>query len=405
MNQNCRHCNCTLNHNFLDLGFSPPSNAYLSKESLSKPELTYPLRLFVCEHCWLVQTEDFINADSLFDKDYAYFSSTSKTWLEHAANFAEEIINFQKLDKNSFVIEVGSNDGYFLRNFQSRGIPCLGIEPTSKVASAAKAQGIDVLETFFGAKSASSLRKADLIYGANVYAHVPEINDFTNGIATALRNDGIAVLEFPHLMRLVEFVQFDTVYHEHFSYLSLLAVNSIMAKSGLRIFKVEELNTHGGSLRIFACKQNANITSDPSVQSIIQLERHRGMDTKAFYSTFQYHAERTKNESLKFLIDAKTNRQSVVGFGAAAKGNTFLNFAGIKPDLIQFVCDSAESKIGKFLPGSHIPILSPDVLFVDPPDHLIIFPWNIAAEIKKQLTSLVSHGTRFWKFIPFIEEI
>ncbi|MYB40483.1 class I SAM-dependent methyltransferase [Candidatus Saccharibacteria bacterium] len=405
MNQNCRHCNCTLNHNFLDLGFSPPSNAYLTKESLSKPELTYPLRLFVCEHCWLVQTEDFINADSLFDKDYAYFSSTSKTWLEHAANFAEEIINFQKLDENSFVIEVGSNDGYFLRNFQNRGIPCLGIEPTSKVASVAKAQGIDVLETFFGTKCASSLGKADLIYGANVYAHVPDINDFTDGIASVLKHDGIAVLEFPHLMRLVEFVQFDTVYHEHFSYLSLLTVNSIMDKSGLRIFKVEELNTHGGSLRIFACKQNANITSDPSVRSIIQLERHRGMDTKAFYSNFQHQAERTKNEGLKFLIEAKTNSQSVMGYGAAAKGNTFLNFAGIKPDLIQFVCDSAESKIGKFLPGSHIPILSPDVLFKEPPDHLIIFPWNIASEIKKQLASLVSHGTRFWKFIPSIEEI
>ena len=373
MKQNCRHCNCTLNHNFLDLGFSPPSNAYLTRESLSKPELTYPLRLFVCEHCWLVQTEDFINADSLFDKDYAYFSSTSKTWLEHAANFAEEVIDFQKLDENSFVIEVGSNDGYFLRNFQSRGIPCLGIEPTSNVARVAKAQGIDVLETFFGAKCASSLRKADLIYGANVYAHVPDINDFTTGIASVLKPDGIAVLEFPHLMRLVEFVQFDTVYHEHFSYLSLLSVNKIIAKAGLRIFKVEELNTHGGSLRIFICKQNAKFTSDSSVQTIIELEKFKGMDTIAYYSTFQSRTEITKNACLKFLIEAKTLGQSVVGYGAAAKGNTLLNFAGIKSDLIQYVCDSAESKIGKFLPGSHIPILSPDALFDNPPDHLVIF--------------------------------
>lgn len=405
MKQNCRHCNCTLNHNFLDLDFSPPSNAYLTRESLSKPELTYPLRLFVCEHCWLVQTEDFINADSLFDKDYAYFSSTSKTWLEHAANFAEEIINFQKLDENSFVIEVGSNDGYFLRNFQSRGIPCLGIEPTSKVASAAKEQGIDVLETFFGTKCASNLRKADLIYGANVYAHVPEINDFTNGIATALRNDGIAVLEFPHLMRLVEYVQFDTVYHEHFSYLSLLTVNKIMTKAGLRIFKVEELNTHGGSLRIFICKQNAKFTSDSSVQTIIELEKFKGMDTIAYYSTFQSRTEIAKNAGLKFLIEAKTSGQSVVGYGAAAKGNTFLNFAGIKSDLIKYVCDSAESKIGKFLPGSHIPILSPDVLFDAPPDHLVVLPWNIAAEVKQQLNYLVNRGTQFWKFIPCIEHI
>lgn len=405
MKQNCRHCNCTLNHNFLDLGFSPPSNAYLTRESLSKPELTYPLRLFVCEHCWLVQTEDFINADSLFDKDYAYFSSTSKTWLEHAANFAEEVIDFQKLDENSFVIEVGSNDGYFLRNFQSRGIPCLGIEPTSNVARVAKAQGIDVLETFFGAKCASSLRKADLIYGANVYAHVPDINDFTTGIASVLKPDGIAVLEFPHLMRLVEFVQFDTVYHEHFSYLSLLSVNKIIAKAGLRIFKVEELNTHGGSLRIFICKQNAKFTSDSSVQTIIELEKFKGMDTIAYYSTFQSRTEITKNACLKFLIEAKTLGQSVVGYGAAAKGNTLLNFAGIKSDLIQYVCDSAESKIGKFLPGSHIPILSPDALFDNPPDHLVILPWNIATEVKQQLNYLVKRGTQFWKFIPCIENI
>ncbi len=387
------------------MGFAPPSNSYLLPDALSAPEVTYPLRLNVCDRCWLVQTEDIIDAGSLFAEDYAYFSSTSKTCLDHATRFAVDSVKRFALGRSSFILEVGCNDGYFLRNFLKMGIPCMGVEPASSTAQAARALGIEVLEEFFGTRAVANVSKADLVYAANVYAHVPDINDFTRGIATALKPEGIAVLEFPHLMRLVERIQFDTVYHEHYSYLSLLTARRILSCAGLRIFDVEELSTHGGSLRVYACLYKANHESKTSTNDIIDEERRRGMDSEIYYSSFQSQAEHAKNSALRFLLEIKSQGSSVAAYGAAAKGNTLLNFAGIKPDLLPYVCDAAESKVGKYLPGSHIPIYSPAVLNHKRPDHLIVLPWNIASEIREQLDGIASKGARFWKLIPTVEEI
>lgn len=400
MTMNCRHCATPLTLDFLDLGSAPPSNAYLTAEDLGKPEAVYPLRLQVCSYCRLVQTEDYTAADDLFTPDYAYFSSTSRTWLDHATGYAEMIIGRLGLGRESRVIEVASNDGYLLRNFVAAGIPCLGIEPTASTAAAARALGIEVLEEFFGADLACQIMPADLIIGNNVYAHVPDINDFTAGLCTALKPEGVVTLEFPHLMRLVEFGQFDTVYHEHFSYLSLMAVERIMATAGLRVFDVEELSTHGGSLRIYACRKEAPHAESPAVAAMRTEEHRRGMADDAFYTGFQVRADSVRDAFLGFLRDARQQRRSVAAYGAAAKGNTLINFAGVGPDLLPFVCDAAEAKIGRFLPGSHIPILHPDELRRRRPDELIILPWNIAEEVRAQLDDLAVEGTRFVTFVP-----
>tara|TARA_R100000365_G_C2746564_1_gene75882 strand:+ start:642 stop:1865 length:1224 start_codon:yes stop_codon:yes gene_type:complete len=401
---NCRHCNSLLTQRFLDLGFAPPSNAYLSADGLNQPEATYPLRLFVCGQCRLVQTEDYTAAEELFSTDYAYFSSTSKGWLDHAARYADMVTERLKLTTDSFVVEVASNDGYLLRNFTTSGIPCLGIEPTGDTAAAAEALGIPVIRRFFGAELGAELaasgKRADLVVGNNVYAHVPDINDFTLGIANMLKAQGVVTLEFPHVMRLVEFAQFDTVYHEHFSYLSLLTVSRIFAHSGLRIFDVEELPTHGGSLRVWGCLDGAHHAVRPSVTALINEERARGMDGDGFYVAFQERADSIKNDLLSFLLEARRESKSVAGYGAAAKGNTLLNYAGVRPDLLPFVCDAAKSKQNKFLPGSHIPIFAPDALETSPPDYLVILPWNIAAEVRQQLAHLAEQGTRFVTAVP-----
>jgi SAM-dependent methyltransferase len=400
----CRHCGSSLTRQFLDLGYAPPSNAYLQPEALSRPEVTYPLRLMVCDTCFLVQTQDYTDAESLFDNDYAYFSSTSRTWLEHAADYTQTITHRLGLDKNSFVVEVASNDGYLLRNFVEAGIPCLGIEPTDSTARAAEELGIEVLRDFFGEPLADALvkseRKADLIIGNNVYAHVPDINDFTRGLAKLLKPEGVVTLEFPHLMRLVEFCQFDTVYHEHFSYLSLGTVIRIFKAAGLMVFDVEELSTHGGSLRVFGCHAEDMREQSELVTDLLAEERIRGMETPGFYETFHTRANRVKDQFLSFLLDAKSAGRKVAGYGAAAKGNTLLNYAGVRPDLLPFVCDAALSKQGRFLPGSHIPVLAPDVMETLDLDYIVIFPWNIAAEIRKQLGTLASSGTRFVTAIP-----
>lgn len=396
----CRHCQTPLALEFLDLGHAPPSNAYLSQDDLSRPELTFPLRLRACPACRLVQTEDFAAADQLFTADYAYFSSTSKSWLDHAAAYVAMITARLGLGAQSHVIEVASNDGYLLKNFVAAGIPCLGVEPTQGTADAARALGVPVRQEFFGEAMARGLDKADLILGNNVYAHVPDINDFTRGLAVALKPEGVVTLEFPHLMRLVEFTQFDTVYHEHFSYLSLLAVTAIMEAAGLRVFDVEELATHGGSLRVYACLAGAGHAETPAVAALLAEERGRGMDTDAYYGAFQPRAEAVKDGFLRFLLEAKARGKSVAGYGAAAKGNTLLNFAGVKPDLLPFVCDAAPSKQGRYLPGSHIPVLQPEVLASRRPDYLVIFPWNIAAEIRAQNEALAAKGTRFVTAVP-----
>lgn len=404
MTQHCRHCGTELTRNFLDLGFAPPSNAYLSAQDLSAPEVTYPLRLMVCDACFLVQTQDYAAADSLFAKDYAYFSSTSKSWLEHAAAYTQMITKRLDLNAGSFVVEVASNDGYLLKNFVASDIPCLGIEPTDSTADAAEALGIPVTRKFFGETLARELvdagQAADLIIGNNVYAHVPDINDFTRGLRSLLKADGVVTLEFPHLMRLVEFCQFDTVYHEHFSYLSLGTVKRIFEEAGLRVFDVEELPTHGGSLRVYGCRRDSSHTVTPAVTTLLDEETRRGMDGPDYYADFQARAEEVKNRFLGFLLEASQAGKSVAGYGAAAKGNTLLNFAGVRPDLLPYVCDAAPAKQDKYLPGSHIPVLSPGVLEDRVPDYLIILPWNIAEEVIEQNAPLASRGTQFVTFIP-----
>lgn len=403
----CRHCKSPLRTVFLDLGHAPPSNAYLSPDRLNAPELTFPLRLRLCEECWLVQTEDFAEAERLFDADYAYFSSTSKSWLDHAARYASTVTQRFGLGPESHVIEVASNDGYLLRNFVSAGIPCLGIEPTASTAAVAESLGIPVLREFFGRSLSLRLneegRAADLIVGNNVYAHVPDINDFTAGLAAALKPEGVITLEFPHLMRLVEFCQFDTVYHEHFSYLSLLTVTRIFAHAGLRVFDVEELRTHGGSLRIYGCHDSAAHPDAPSVQAVLNEERARGMDSPSFYHGFQARADAVKNGLLRFLLDAKRDGKTVAGYGAAAKGNTLLNYAGVKPDLLPFICDAATAKQGKLMPGSHIPILAPEILRQGTFNYILILPWNISEEVKVQLSEVASAGSRFVTAIPEVK--
>jgi len=403
----CRHCGKPLEHSFLDLGFAPPSNAYLIAEDLARPEKYYPLKVMVCDRCWLVQTEDYAQADELFNSDYAYFSSTSTGWLAHAALYAEKMIKELELDKDSMVIEVASNDGYLLKNFVAAGIPCLGIEPTASTAEAAMKLNIPVAQEFFGEqlglRLASEGNQADLIAGNNVYAHVPDINDFTLGLKAALKPGGTITLEFPHLMCLIQQAQFDTVYHEHFSYLSLNTVSNIFKTAGLKIWHVEKLSTHGGSLRIYGCHAEDGRQETEAMKVVLAEEASQGLQTLATYQGFQVRADRIKYDLLTFLIEQKRAGKKVVAYGAAAKGNTLLNYAGIKPDLLPFVCDAGPAKQGKYMPGSHIPILPPAVLQREDPDYVLILPWNIAAEVKQQNAALALSGAKFVVAVPALE--
>jgi len=406
---NCRHCRTPLEHVFLDLGFTPPSNAFLKAEDLTKPELYFPLRLRVCTQCWLVQTEDYARADELFTSNYAYFSSISQNWLDHAARYAGKITQQIGLGPDSFVIEVASNDGYLLRNFVAGNIPCLGIEPTAGTAEAAGKIGIPVLREFFGETLAIQLRsegrQADLIIGNNVYAHVPDINDFTAGLKAVLKPGGTITLEFPHLLRLIERTQFDTVYHEHYSYFSLYTVNRIFGVAGVRVFDVEELTTHGGSLRVYGCHADDPRPQTNAVPALLAEEERQGLRTLTTYRNFQHQADRVKDDLLAFLIEQKHSGKKVAAYGAAAKGNTLLNYAGIKPDLLPYVCDYAPSKQGKFLPGSHIPILPPAALREGKPDIVLILPWNIAEEVIQQHGYAREWGGAFWAAVPEMRRI
>lgn len=400
----CRHCHSDLPSAFLDLGFAPPSNAYLSEANLSAPEVTYPLRLRVCSTCWLVQTEDYAKAEELFDADYAYFSSTSRSWLAHAADFARTMTARFDLSPESFVLEIASNDGYLLKNFVEADIPCLGVEPTAATADAAEAIGVPVLREFFGANMGGDLARqgkcADLVAANNVFAHVPDINDFSEGLSRVLKPEGVVSLEFPHVLRLLKYTQFDTVYHEHFSYLSLATTCEILGKVGLRVFDVDELSFHGGSLRVLACRETASHAQQPSVQVILDKETTAGLNTMAPYATFQTRVEGVKNAFVQYLLDAKREGRRIAAYGAAAKGNTLLNYAGVRSDLLPFVCDAASSKQGKYLPGSHLPIFAPEMLREHAPDDIVILPWNIADEIRTQLSDLSEKGTRFVTFVP-----
>jgi hypothetical protein len=400
----CRHCGAPLMHTFLDLGFAPPSNAYLTEADLSKPEKYYPLKIKVCDQCWLVQTEDYAQADELFSSEYAYFSSTSSGWLAHAKRYAEKMTKVLGLNAQSLVIEVASNDGYLLKNFVDAGIPCLGIEPTDSTAAAAEQLGIPVVKEFFGEVLGKQLaakgQQADLIAGNNVYAHVPDINDFTRGLKAALKPGGTITLEFPHLMRLIEQAQFDTVYHEHFSYLSLQTVSRIFAAAGLRVWNVEELPTHGGSLRVYGCHQDNPRSTQAAVTSVLRAEVQHGLHDLDTYLKFQPRADRIKDDLLSFLIEQKRLGKKVAAYGAAAKGNTLLNYAGVKIDLVEFVCDAAQAKQGKFMPGSHIPILHPSEMLNRRFDYVLILPWNMAPEVVHQNAALKTTGIRFVTAVP-----
>jgi len=402
----CRHCATPLVHCFLDLGFAPPSNAYIQPEQVRAPEQYYPLRLNVCDRCWLVQTEDYARADELFATDYAYFSSTSSGWLAHAAQYVADITQRLKLDANSFVIEVASNDGYLLKNFVAAGIPCLGIEPTDSTADAAEKLGIPVVRRFFGQSLGEELtaggQQADLIIGNNVYAHVPDINDFTAGLTAALKPGGTVTLEFPHLLNLIEKNQFDTVYHEHFSYLSLQTVKRIFAAARLRVIDVETLPTHGGSLRVYGAHIDDARPTAEAVKTVLHAEIAAGLQDLDTYLAFQARAEKVKNDLLVFLIEQRRAGLRVAAYGAAAKGNTLLNYAGVKPDLLSFVCDAAASKQGRLMPGSHIPIVDAAMLKQEQPDFVVILPWNIAAEVMRDHAYVSEWGGRFVVAVPEI---
>jgi SAM-dependent methyltransferase len=406
---NCRFCSAPLTHVFLDLGSAPPSNGYLTREDLSRPETFFPLKLFVCAKCWLVQTEDYACASDLFSADYAYYSSTSTSWLKHARTYSKMITQRLGLSSRSFVVEVAANDGYLLQNFVSAGIRCLGVEPTSGTAAVARQKGITICEDYFGEKLgdqiAAASGRADLIIGNNVYAHVPAINDFTLGLKRLLAENGTITLEFPHLLRLLEQRQFDTVYHEHFSYFSLHTVFKIFLAAGLRVFDVEELPTHGGSLRVYGCHADDARATSNAVAKVIGAELDYGMQTLQVYVDFQKHVDHVKIGFLRFLLDVHQDGRSIAGYGAAAKGNTLLNYAGVRCDLVPYVCDAARSKQGKYLPGSHIPIREPSALMENPPDVVLIFPWNIADEIVGQLRKALPTTVQYVTAIPGIRTV
>ncbi len=403
----CRHCASELALRFVDLGSAPPSNAYLTKQSLKAPEKWFPLRVLVCECCWLVQTEDFAEAQELFDAEYAYFSGFSSSWLEHCERFVGRMAARFQLNWGSHVVEIGANDGSLLQYVKARGIACTGVEPTASTAAAARARGIPVVEDFFGLRLAQELvadgRQADLTVANNVLAHVPNINDFVAGVAVLLKPLGVATFEFPHLLKLVAGNQFDTIYHEHFSYLSFTAVNRIFSVNGLSVFDVEELPTHGGSLRVFAQRSDTGQHhSGTAVNDLLERECQAGLTTVPYYEGFQTRTDRVKNDFLAFILDARKQGKSVAAYGAAAKGNTLLNYAGIRPDLIPFIVDRNPAKQGKYMPGSRIPIVDEAKLRHYGPDYVVILPWNLKAEVMCQLKYIHSWGGRFVTAVPEI---
>lgn len=380
----CRHCGTSLNHQVIDLGHQPPSNAYLSEEQLAAPELTYPLRVLICTKCWLVQLPAHAAADALFTPDYAYFSSISSSWCAHAERFVAAAVKRLDLGPQSHVVELASNDGYLLQYVHQRGISCLGIEPTHATAEAARAKGITTLERFFGLELAASLDPADLVVANNVLAHVPDINDFLAGIARLLKPSGLASIECPHLLQLLLGNQFDTIYHEHYSYLSLQVVERMAAAAGLALVDVEELPTHGGSLRLWLAPEAAGRQPKPAVASLRGQEQAAGLESLEAWADFQLRAEEAKNGLLRFLLTEQEAGRSLVGYGAAAKGNTLLNYAGVRSDLLEAVADRAASKQGRYLPGSHIPVISPEQLAHRNPHTLLVLPWNLIEEVGQQ---------------------
>jgi len=402
---NCRGCATALTLPLIDLGTSPPSNAYVRADQLEQAEQWVPLKVAVCQQCWLVQTEDYTSADSLFDAEYAYFSSFSSTWLAHAERYVAEMVERFGLTADSRVVEVAANDGYLLQYVARRGIPCLGVEPTRSTAQAAREKGLEIRELFFGRDSAEQLKNegwgADLMAANNVLAHVPDINDFLCGFATLLKPTGVATFEFPQLLTLMAGQQFDTLYHEHYSYLSLTAVQTLCERNGLQVFDVSQLSTHGGSLRVFVQRLDGERREvQPAVRQQLQAELAAGVQTPEYYTTLAPAAERIKHGLLRFLLQAKADGKRVVGYGAAAKGNTLLNYAGVKPDLLAWVADANPHKQGKYLPGSRIPIVSPAQIDIEKPDYVLVLPWNLLDEITQAFAGIRAWDGRFVIAIP-----
>lgn len=404
----CRFCKHTLTHVFIDLVNSPASNSYLGAAALNEPETYYPLKVFICDKCFLVQVDEYQKSDALFNNEYAYFSSYSTTWLAHAKKYTEAMIGRFGFGETSKVIEIASNDGYLLQYFKEKNVPVLGIEPTANTAQVAIGKGIETCVEFFGTSLAKKLKEqgtqADLLLGNNVLAHVPDIVDFVTGMQILLKPGGVITMEFPHLMQLVDNNQFDTIYHEHFSYLSFYTVKRLFESVGLEMFDVEEIPTHGGSLRIYAKhKDDTSKAITPNVEALLQKEISRGITDLAYYHNFQQKAMDVKLAMLSFLVEQKQKGKKVAAYGAAAKGNTLLNYCGVKHDLVDFVVDSNPHKQGKYMPASHIPIVREDHLKAERPDYVIILPWNLQDEIKKQLAYIREWGGKFVVPIPSLQ--
>lgn len=409
MNGNCRHCGGSLEHSFCDLGMSPPSNSYLTQAQLQQMEKFYPLHAYVCGSCFLVQLQEFESPEQIFS-DYAYFSSYSQSWLEHAKAYTDYMITRFGFGKTSQVVEIASNDGYLLQYFRERGVPVLGIEPAANVAAVAQKAGISTLTKFFGTKTAAELKadgkQADLLLGNNVLAHVPDLNDFVQGLKIALKPEGVITMEFPHLLKLMRENQFDTIYHEHFSYFSFLTVERVFLQYGLRMFDVEQITTHGGSLRIFATHaESSRLLEQQRVAQLRQEEMVAGLADLKTYRDFAEQVKNTKRLLLKFLIDAKQAGKTVAGYGAPAKGNTLLNYCGIRSDFLDYTVDLSPHKQGKFLPGIHIPVFNPDKVRETRPDYLLILPWNLRDEIISQMAHIREWGGKFVLPIPEVRVV
>lgn len=406
VNKNCRSCGTFLHKSFVDLGMSPLANSYIKKEQLGQKEKFFPLRAFVCEKCLLVQLEDFETPDNIFS-DYAYFSSYSESWLAHAKAYSEKMIEKLNLGQNNFVVEIASNDGYLLKNFVAKGIPVLGVEPAKNVAEVAIGAGVRTHCGFFGENTAKVLKEkygaADLIAANNVFAHVPELNDFILGFKTLLGAEGMITFEFPHLLELIRQVQFDTIYHEHFSYFSFLSAQKALERNGLRIADVEELPTHGGSLRLFVCHKDSKFQNSERISQMIKRERDAGLHDLSGYENFERAVQEVRDNLLRFLTKAKQDGKVVVAYGAPAKGNTLLNYCKIGSDLIKYTVDKSPHKQGTFLPGSHIPVYDPKMILDTRPDYVLILPWNLKREIAAQMTSLREWGGKFVTSHPSLE--
>ncbi len=407
---NCRFCKQELKDIFIDLINSPASNSFLTKEELNEPEVFFPLKVYTCSNCFLVQVDEFKKSDAIFDNNYLYFSSYSKSWLAHAKSYTELMIERFGFNSSSLVVEVASNDGYLLQYFKEKNVPVLGIEPTANTAEVSITKGIENVIDFFGVRLAQKLasenKKADLLLGNNVLAHVPDIMDFVGGMKIILNDRGIITMEFPHLLQLVNNNQFDTIYHEHFSYLSFHTVKKIFEANGLEMFDVDEIPTHGGSIRIYAKhKENVDIKISENVSTLLIKEEKQGLTSMEYYEGFQQKAFKVKIDLIDFLIKQKSTSKKVAAYGAAAKGNTLLNYCGIKNDFIDFVVDANPHKQNKFLPASHIPVVNEEYLKQAKPDFVIIFPWNLKAEITEQLSYIREWGGKFVIPIPYLQII